>query len=317
MNNKFQIKTMIDLCAGTGAFSYVCRMNDIECVYANDIASESKIIYDVNHENELHLCNIYDIKLDEIPKHDLLCAGFPCQPFSLTGNKKGFEDPRSNVFWQIINILKYHKTPFVILENVKNIISHNDGRTYEIIETALKQIGYKISCYLLNTADITELPQHRERLYIICCLLADINIDFSFDIVESNKPIISYLNMDDKVENKYYYKPNCKIYDKLKSIEHINTSKIYQYRRFYLRENKSHLCPTLTANMGTGGHNVPIIRDDYGIRKLTPIECFRLQGFSDFYIPDLSDVKLYKLAGNAVSIPVVDLIIKKLKQTIS
>ena len=99
--------------------------------------------------------------------------------------------------------------------------------------------------------------------------------------------------------------------------KNISENVLYQWRRKYVRENKSNSCPTLTANMGSGGHNVPILKDDKGIRKLTPRECFNLQGFpSDYKLPNLSDSALYKLAGNAVSVPVVDLIVNKLDSVI-
>jgi len=114
--------------------------------------------------------------------------------------------------------------------------------------------------------------------------------------------------LDKEVDNKYYYKDTLKVYNEINNnvIKNITTNTIYQYRRYYVRENKNGLCPTLTANMGGGGHNVPLLRDNKGVRKLTPKECFILQGFpNDYKLPQLSDSALYKLAGNAVSVPVV------------
>ena len=121
--------------------------------------------------------------------------------------------------------------------------------------------------------------------------------------------------LEENVGDKYYYTDKFKVFDKVKEevTKHINTNTIYQYRRFYIRENMSNVCPTLTANMGSGWHNVPLLKDDKGIRKLTPRECFNLQGFPGNYkLPEICDSKLYKLAGNAVSVPVVELIINKL-----
>lgn len=117
------------------------------------------------------------------------------------------------------------------------------------------------------------------------------------------------------IPEKYYYTNATIIYDKLEQsvTKHISTNTIYQYRRYYIRENKNNVCPTLTANMGSGGHNVPIILDDVGIRKLTPRECFNLQGFPrDYILPQISSSKLYSLAGNAVSVPVVALIAERI-----
>lgn len=133
-----------------------------------------------------------------------------------------------------------------------------------------------------------------------------------FDTIQ-NQPIQDYL--EDSVESSFYYDNRFKIYDEIRKniTKHINTNTIYQYRRYYVRENKSNVCPTLTANMGTGGHNIPLIMDDDGIRKLTPRECFNLQGFdNNFKLPNLSNSKLYKLAGNSISVPVVQKIISKL-----
>ena len=123
------------------------------------------------------------------------------------------------------------------------------------------------------------------------------------------------INLEKNIDKKYYYSDRFKVYNTVKKdvIKHIDTNTLYQYRRHYVRENKSKKCPTLTANMGSGGHNVPLLKDNKGIRKLTPRECFNLQGFPLTYkFPKMSDTKLYKLAGNAVSVPVVELIVNKI-----
>ena len=237
-----------------------------------------------------------------------------CQPFSLAGKKEGFNDPRSNVFWKIIEIIKHHKPSVIILENVKNLTSHDKGQTFKIIIENLELQGYKIKSKVLDTCKLTKIPQHRERIYIMGFLDEKTfeSFDFDFPTIE-NLEIVDFLEKD--VANKYYYTEKLKVYETVKTevTKHINTNTLYQYRRFYVRENKSNCCPTLTANMGEGGHNIPLLKDDRGIRKLTPRECFNLQGFSENYaLPNISDSKLYKLAGNAVSIPIIELIVKKL-----
>ena len=241
-----------------------------------------------------------------------------CQPFSIAGEKKGFEDARSNVFWKLCEIIENKKPEILILENVKNLTSHDDGNTYKTIEKNLTKLGYHIKSSILDTSKITSIPQHRERIYIVCFLdkLKYDKFDFNFDTIE-NKQIKLFL--EDNVDNKYYYTNKLKVYDEIKKgvKKHINENILYQYRRYYVRENKSNCCPTLTANMGSGGHNVPLLLDDNGIRKLTPRECFNLQGFPTGYkLPDLSDSALYKLAGNSVTIPVIELIIKKINDLI-
>lgn len=308
---------IVDLFTGTGAFTYVFKStNKCDCVFSNDIEKQSEIIYKLNFPScNFILKDLNDIDVMNIPQHDILCGGFPCQPFSIAGEKKGFNDIRSNVFWKILEILKYHNTEIVILENVKNLISHDKGNTFKIIIDELQKLNYFIKYDILDTCKITNIPQHRERIYIIC--FKDKNkydkFNFNFPSVINNK-IIDFLEND--VNNKYYYSDKYKIYDTIKTniTKNITDNIIYQYRRFYVRENKKNCCPTLTANMGCGGHNVPLLKDDKGIRKLTPKECFNLQGFPKNYIlpTNLSDNALYKLAGNTVSIPVIQLIINNI-----
>jgi DNA (cytosine-5)-methyltransferase 1 len=307
---------IVDLFSGTGAFTYAFHKNqNVKTVFANDILDSSEKIFNANNFGvKLTKQNINEIKNEDIPTHDLLTAGFPCQPFSIAGMQKGFNDERSNVFWKILSILKYHKTKIVILENVKNLQSHDNGNTFKIIIDNLEKIGYHIKHKILNTCDITNVPQNRERIYIIGFLDTNLcnHFDFNFENI-TNKPIINFL--ENNVQEKYYYNSKLKVYEEIKQNinKHILTNTVYQYRRYYVRENKNNVCPTLTANMGSGGHNVPIILDDYGIRKLTPRECFNLQGFpNDYIIPNLSDSKLYSLAGNAVSIPIIQLIATKI-----
>lgn len=303
---------MIDLFAGTGAFTLAFQeTNNVNVVFANDMVEYSKKIYDENFNHELTLKNLNDIDNEDIPKHDILTGGFPCQPFSIAGLQEGFKDERSNVFWKILSIIDYHKPKCIILENVKNILSHDDKKTFEIIKNNLEDKGYYICYKILNTAKITGIPHHRERIYIVCIKSKSVFDKFNLDFPEIEKlKITSFLETD--VESKYYYTEKSSTWELLKN-NVIKKDTIYQYRRVYVRENKSSECPTLTANMGSGGHNVPIILDDIGIRKLTPRECFNLQGFpSSYKLPLLSDSSLYKLAGNAVSVPVVKLIANKL-----
>jgi len=300
----------IDLFAGTGAFTLALSENDIEVVFSNDMIEESKDIYNANFSHQLTKKNLLDIDVGDIPPHDILCGGFPCQPFSIAGNRLGFEDERSNVFWKILAIAKHHKTKCLVLENVKNLQGHDKGNTFKKITESLEELGYTITFKVIDTSKYSHIPQHRERIYMVC-LLEDKDFSFSYLTNEENLPLASFL--EDNIDDKYYYGDRFKIWEKLE--EFVNKKNtIYQYRRYYVRENKSNMCPTLTANMGGGGHNVPIIKDDKGIRKLTPRECFNLQGFDKTYIfpENMSDTKLYKLAGNAVSVPIVRKLIQEI-----
>jgi DNA (cytosine-5)-methyltransferase 1 len=306
----------IDLFAGTGAFSLVLgKNNKFKCVFSNDMMKCSKQIYELNHpDHKFTLQDLNDIKVEDIPHHDILCGGFPCQPFSIAGDKKGFDDNRSNVFWKIIEILEKHKPEIIILENVKNLKSHDNGNTYNIIEKKLQDTGYYIKTSILDTCKITTIPQHRERIYIVGFRDKQKYDMFNFDMIEKEKKQICKF-LEDNVDDKYYYDERFKVFEQIKKDVNKNISEniLYQYRRFYVRENKNNCSPTLTANMGGGGHNVPLLLDNKGIRKLTPRECFNLQGFPrDYKLPNICDSSLYKLAGNAVSVPVVELIIEKL-----
>ena len=310
------MQNFIDLFAGTGAFSLALEKTDnFNCVFANDMMKCSQFIYELNHSSpKFTLKDLNTIDVNSIPSHNLLCGGFPCQPFSIAGEQKGFDDKRSNVFWKIVEILEKHKPGIIILENVKNLKSHDKGNTYNVIEAKLKEIGYHIKSQILDTNKITSIPQHRERIYIVGFLDKSKYDKFNFDFphVEQGK-ICDFLQ--NEIPEKYYYSDRFKVYEEVEKgvTKNVSENILYQYRRYYVRENKSNSCPTLTANMGGGGHNVPLLKDDKGIRKLTPRECFNLQGFpSDYKLPELCDSALYKLAGNAVSVPVVDLIVEKL-----
>ena len=310
VNNKIR---MIDLFAGTGAFSTAFESTgSVECVFANDMVQWSKEIYDLNHSHPLLLQDLNTVDVTTIPAHDILTGGFPCQPFSIAGKREGFDDARSNVFWKILEIVDHHRPRALVLENVKNLVSHDEGRTFTTIKGHLEERGYSLCTKVLDTCEITGVPQHRERIYLVCLRDKDVFDRFNLDFPEMEKRGIEEL-LDPEVAEKYYYTNKSSTWG-LVSEAVVERGVVYQYRRVYIRENKSHVCPTLTANMGGGGHNVPLVLDNKGIRKLTPRECFRFQGFPDSYqFPKgMSDTNLYKLAGNAVSLPVVKLIAERL-----
>jgi DNA (cytosine-5)-methyltransferase 1 len=298
-----------DLFAGTGAFTLALEnTGKVETVYANDMCKNSKVIYDHNFKVKLDHRNLNDVPPSEIPPHDVLTGGFPCQPFSVAGKREGFRDPRSNVFWAIMNIVEHHKPRYVILENVKNLTTHDNGNTIKTVRGALEEKGYSVTWKVVDTAKITEVPQHRERIYLVATLGESPTMEFP---VVVKRPVADFLERGE-IPAKYYYTEVSKAWE-LVSEACTERGVVYQYRRVYVRDNKSGECPTLTANMGGGGHNVPLIVDDVGIRKLTPRECFNLQGFPDTYkLPALADCHLYKLAGNAVSYPVARLISQKI-----
>jgi DNA (cytosine-5)-methyltransferase 1 len=312
---------VVDLFTGTGAFSYVFNKYGCECVFANDIEPTSELIYKANFpSHKFELKDLNKINVEDIPSHDILCGGFPCQSFSIAGAQKGFEDVRANVVWKIIEILRHHQPKIVILENVKNLQSHDNGNTFKTIETNLVETGYHIKYAILDTCKVTNVPQHRERIYIVGFKEKELYDAFEFPVrdVAERQDIVRFL--EETVADKYYYTDIYKSFQTIQNgiTQHVNENAVYQFRRQYVRANKSKVCPTLTANMGGGGHNVPLILDDKGVRKLTPRECFNLQGFPrDYKLPQVGDNKVYKLAGNAVSVPVVEKIVEKLVSIIN
>ena len=193
----------------------------------------------------------------------------------------------------------------IFLENVKNLQAHDSGNTFKVIKAELEKQGYTVFHQILNAKTHGNTPQNRERIFIVAFLDKKQAQKFSWP-----KPVPLKKKWTDCLEGKVdskYYQTNKESASVQRMIEGVtNASSIYQYRRFYVRENKNGVCPTLTANMGTGGHNVPLIKDAKGVRKLTPRECFNFQGFpKSFKLPDISDASLYKQAGNSVPVKVV------------
>ena len=199
------------------------------------------------------------------------------------------------------------------LENVKNLYSHDRGKTFSIIKQSLVDRGYHISYKILNSSEYGNIPQNRERIYIVAFKEKQMYDRFTFPPPKRlNKMINEFL--DKEVDKRYYY-CNSKYYPMLKAtITKMDT--VYQLRRVYVRENKNKLCPTLTANMGTGGHIIMMYLDYKDIRKLTPRECARFQGFDDTFVlsDELSNATLYKQIGNSVTVPVVEAIVNQIKK---
>lgn len=305
---------LASLFAGIGGIDLGFEQTEgFETIWANEIDNDSAKTYKMNHTGNLIIDDICNIKAKDIPKVHVLTGGFPCQSFSIAGYKKGFDDNRGSLFFQIIRLLNEMKEhgnlpQVVFLENVKNLYTHNNGKTYEKIEKELESIGYKVIKKVLNTCEYSDIPQNRERIYIIGFLDKEKKEKFNWpERITHTQTLDKIIDWNKKEESKFYYTKEMKCYPLLEE-NMKNKHSIYQYRRIYVRENKSGVCPTLTANMGTGGHNVPLIVDDNGnIRKITPDECLRLQGFpATFKIPpDLTNSKIYKQAGNSVSVPVI------------
>ena len=309
--------TFIDLFAGIGGFRMAMQNLGGKCVYSSEWDEQAKTTYFHNF-GEIPFGDITKNETKNyIPKDfDLLCAGFPCQPFSIAGYRKGFSDKgRGDLFFEIVQILKEKKPKMVLLENVKNLKTHNDGKTLKLIYEHLEKIGYYVKDTIINTAEYGNLPQNRERIYIVGFLSKDESNKFHFPKKTKLIKTIHSCLIKEKAKDRYYY--NDKPLFQYLNGEVIKQDTVYQWRRKYVRENKSNVCPTLTAYMGTGGHNVPIITDEFGIRKLTPRECANFQGFDKKYIlPNIADSQLYKQIGNSVSVPVVERVVNQMMKAI-
>ncbi|OBW94034.1 modification methylase [Gallibacterium genomosp. 3] len=305
--------------AGVGGIDLAFEQAGFHTIYANEISHTSCKTFEANFSLKVDNRDIKEVQPKEVPDTDVFLAGFPCQAFSVAGYRQGFEDEkgRGTLFFELLRLIKDKMPPIVFLENVKNLKSHDKGNTFKVIYEALSDLGYHISYEVLNAAKYGNVPQSRERIYIVGFLDQSKWEKFEFpNEIELTDSIHKYIDYDNKQDDRYYYTADkCKFYNELEK-NMTSSDTLYQWRRQYVRENKNNLCPTLTANMGTGGHNVPLVKTKFGIRKLTPRECFNFQGFpKDFKIPDeLSHGKLYEQAGNSVVVPVVKRIAENIKK---
>ncbi len=317
-NYKFNF---IDLFAGIGGFRLALQNVGGKCTYTSE--------WDLNAQ-KTYFKNFGEFPFGDITKQenknfipakfDILCAGFPCQAFSIAGYRKGFADTRGTLFFDLEQIIEKHKPKVVFLENVKNLVSHDSGNTFKvIIETLERKLGYKVFYKILNSVTHANIPQNRERIFIVAFDPQQVTHYSKFEFpaeIKLTKTIHDFLEKGKQLD-AFYYKKDHPYYS---ALEKTMTSKdtVYQWRRVYARENKSNVCPTLTANMGTGGHNVPLIKDDFGIRKLTPSECFAFQGYpiETYVLPKISNSKLYMQAGNSVTTTLIQRIAKKIVEVL-
>lgn len=297
----------IDLFAGVGGVRLGFEKAGFSTVFANDFEPACKHTYDLNSNDiKLTIADINLFRIKQLPEFDLLLGGFPCQAFSIAGYRKGFNDEkgRGNLFFRIADIVAERKPKAIFLENVKNLKNHDFGKTFRIIKKTLEDLGYYVKAEVLNSMLHGNVPQNRERIFIVG--FRDKKHFDKFNFPEEIELKTNFRDLlEENVDSRFYYsgKP---LYSRIRN-DVKSKDTVYQWRRRYVRANKSGVVPTLTANMGTGGHNVPIILDEKGIRKLTPKECFLIQGFpKDFKLPKIADSKLYKQAGNSVSVPVIE-----------
>ena len=304
----------IDLFAGIGGMRIGFESAGGVCVLTSEIDDKAMKTYMLNFDpahKHAYFGDIKKIPDNAIPKHDVLIAGFPCQPYSIAGLRKGLKDERGEIFIEIIRILKTSKPKAFLLENVKGILAHDSGATFNYLIEILEKAGYKTKWDILNSMTHANVPQNRERVFIVGFRDEKKISNFNFPKQIPLTKSISDCLESGKIDQKYYYDERFDCYTAIsKDVRSKDT--IYQWRRQYVRENKNNVCPTLPANMGSGGHNVPLIKTDLGIRKLTPRECGNFQGFpKSFKFPPLADSSLYHQFGNSVTVPLISKIAKE------
>lgn len=303
------------LFAGVGGIDIgFSQVGCFQTVYANEFDKNAQETFAKNFgDSILDRRDIHDVDPTTgvlgNSRIDTVLAGFPCQPFSVAGYRRGLDDERGDLFFEALKVIKAKQPKVVFLENVKNLVTHDHGNTFKVIREFLVHAGYYIKWKVLNAKDYGNIPQNRERIYVVGFKNKQAFDAFEFPSkIPLTTSLTKVIDFSAKVNEKYYYRKNKQpFYDEL--AKYVTSSDtIYQWRRQYVRENKSHVIPTLTANMGTGGHNVPLIKTfDGQIRKLTPRETFNAQGYpSKYKLPEsLSNSALYKEAGNSVVIPVI------------
>jgi DNA (cytosine-5)-methyltransferase 1 len=318
--------TFIDLFSGIGGFRIAFEEHGSKCVYSIDNDKYACDTYALNFGDN-PLADITKIDAKDIPDFDILCAGFPCQPFSIAGRRKGFQDTRGTLFFDIERILRNKRPNSFILENVKGLVSHNNGKTLNVIINTLASringekndksfsncLNYNIHFKVLNSKNYG-VPQNRERIYIIG--FKNKEIDFNFP-AESHAAVDLSTILDKKITDvqisdiaKRNIINNLKSHKTFKEIKNEELLLAYEVRKSRCSFRFDGVSPTLTAKMGTGGNNVPILVNK--MRKLTTRECLRIQGFPDTFQIEPSRAQSYKQIGNSVSIPVVSLLAKEI-----
>ncbi len=287
----------IDLFAGIGGIRIPFDKLGAKCVFTSEWDKFSQQTYEANF-GEKPYGDITKIDEKDIPNFDILLAGFPCQPFSVAGLKKGFEDTRGTLFFDICRIINYHKPSILFLENVKGFKGHNNGKTFEVVKRTLEEFGYKVFSKILNAKDFG-IPQNRERIYIIC--FRD-NIKFNFPLPIDKKVSVGDI-LQNKVDDKYTISDRLWAGHKRRKEAHKKNGNGFGYSIF---NKESPYTSTISARYYKDGSEILIEQENRNPRKLTPREASRLQGFPEDFIIPVSDVQAYKQFGNSVSVPVIE-----------
>jgi DNA (cytosine-5)-methyltransferase 1 len=310
------------LFAAIGGFCRAFQEVGAKVVWANELDPFATQTFRENFPAVRHLhkpIQTLSVRSDKLDAVQILTAGFPCQPFSAAGDKKGFKDERGLLFLHIIRLLKEFgddRPELLLLENVQYFRNHDRGRTFRRVQTEIQNAGYWFSdkdARVLNTTEYTRIPQNRQRIFMVA-MRSDRFQRHTFAFPEPSparalRQVREFLDLKRKGDAALYFtKASQYLPLFVDAIREGGPDSMYQLRRSYVRQNMSGQCFTLMANMGDGGHNVPVIKDRWGIRKLSPRECARFQGYDDswFKIPvGISRSQIYKQLGNSVTVPLV------------
>lgn len=313
----------IDLFAGIGGFHLALSSFGAECIFASEWDKYAAETYLENFGIKPH-GDITQITENEIPVHDILCAGFPCQAFSVSGKQKGFEDTRGTLFFDIARIVNHHKPKILFLENVKNLLRHDNGNTLKTINETLAELGYSVFHKVLNSSHFG-LPQNRERIYIVAFHNSlDIH-SFQFPEPENTSVCLEQILETSPENAKIIERNDIEIYKNYsvsnslfsefellnKPIQIGKVNKGGQGERIY--HPLGHAI-TLSAYGGGVGAKTGLYLIDGKIRKLSPRECARVQGFPENFIINNSVTQVYKQFGNSVSVNVLQFILEKIAQ---
>lgn len=300
--------TVASLFAGIGGIELGFAQAGFQILWAIEKDHKCCLTYRHNHKEipliEADICNVDPHSLSTV---DVIAAGFPCQPFSIAGRQRGFCDNRGNLFYEVIRFVQAIQPRVVFLENVQNLQEHDNGRTFITIHNALVESGYYIRYRVMRASEYGNVPQIRDRIYIVAFKdIADCDV-FKFpDTIPLTVSIDNIINRHEEKNRVYYYQKNDLFFAKVREIV-TDQSSIYRVYHESIKITQNHMCPTLTASMGMQRDQVPLVIDNYGIRKLTLRECLDFQGFpKDFYFPNTITIEdAYKQCGNTVCVPVV------------
>lgn len=295
------------LFSGIGGIDLGFQQAGFDIVWANEFDKDAAATYRYNlGDKQLVEKDIRKVGATEIPDFDVLVAGFPCQPFSIMGFRKGFNDPRGNLFFEIARIAEAKRPKVIFLENVANLLEHDDGKSFLTVYNALAPKGYAFRYKVMDAIEYSNIPQYRTRIFIVAFQNEDACEKFVFpEKIKLKTKLNDYIIRDKKHDESYYYNSTSFYYRDLKRIV-TDKNALYKIYDSGVSKKAHYLCPTLTANMGTYPDRVPIVLDEFGIRKITPYECLALQGFPKGYrFPKIPMPSAYKQCGNSVVVPLI------------